>query len=298
VPHTRWPRKTLLSGKRNGAKSAEKAKDTRLDRAGRRLSTVGEPADYSNPALSPDEKRLAISRVDPHLKTRDIWIFDLDRGMSSRFTFDRAEDTNPIWSPDGKRIAFTSTRKGQRGLYVKDTSGSGDEQVLLKSNEAKNAENWSPDGRHILFVGGSRPLMALPLEGSGKPLPLLTGSYQAKVSPDGRWLAYCSNESGRLEVYAQSFPELQAGRSTGKRQVSTAGGGYPQWRRDSQEVFYLASENKLMAVSVKTGGNAFETGIPKALFEERVEAAVRNPHFVPRTLARRAGTPTDTRGWH
>ena len=134
-----------------------KAKDTRLDRAGRRLSTVGEPADYSNPALSPDEKRLAISRVDPHLKTRDIWIFDLDRGMSSRFTFDRAEDTSPIWSPDGKRIAFTSTRKGQRGLYVKDTSGSGDEQVLLKSSEAKNAENWSPDGRHILFVRRQSP---------------------------------------------------------------------------------------------------------------------------------------------
>jgi DNA-binding winged helix-turn-helix (wHTH) protein/Tol biopolymer transport system component len=190
-----------------------------FDRKGNRLGTVGAPANYSVPALSPDEKKLAITRIDPQIGTKDVWLFDLARGTLARFTFDPAEETNPTWSPDGNQIAFISRQKGLLNLYRKATSGAGDAEPLLESDEEKIIQNWSPSGRFILYDAGDR-LWALPLTGDRKPISLFAtrGDSRANISPDGRWVAYQSSESGRTEVYVQSFPP-----SGSKWQVSTDG---------------------------------------------------------------------------
>ena len=264
-----------------------------LNRDGKRLGTIGGPADYSNPALSPDERKLAVSRVDPQTKTRDIWIFDLDRGASSRFTFDPADDLNPLWSPDGSRIAFTSERKGQRDIYQKLSSGTGEEELLLQSGERTSVEDWPVDGRFLLYnlgAVGSTLVQAMPLAGDRKPITVLQaaagGVDQAQLSPNGQWIAYRSTESGRNEVYVQRFSG--AGPiSGGKWQVSTNGGLQPRWRRDGKELYYLAADNKLMAVDVKGDTSIFEAGIPKPLFEVRVSTATRRNHYLPAANGKR-----------
>ncbi|HYM12977.1 MAG TPA: protein kinase [Bryobacterales bacterium] len=254
-----------------------------FDRSGKRLAMVGEPAAYSNPALSPDDKRLAIGRADPQARTRDIWVFDLTRGTSSRFTFDPADDLNPIWSPDGARIAFTSERKGPRNIYWKRSDGTGPAEALLESSDQKSVEDWSPDGNLLLFNVRAKTVdvWTLPLAGgeARKPAPLLQGPFseqQSQISPNGRWIAYASTESGRPEVYVQSFPP-----GRGKWQVSTAGGNVPRWRRDGKELFFEI-QNRLMAVDVKTDGPSFEAGIPKLLFEAPFGPLNRNNYVATR----------------
>jgi Tol biopolymer transport system component/predicted Ser/Thr protein kinase len=253
------------------------------DRNGKRSEPVGPPAEYSNPALAPDERKLAVGRTDPAAKTRDLWVFDLVRGTASRLTFDPADDLNPTWSPDGSRIAFTSERKGPRNLYQKLASGTGEEELLFESPERKSVEDWSPDGRFLLYNVGGAPktrddLWALPLTGDRKPVTLVRTPFndsQGQLSPDGRWLAYRSAESGKYEVYVQAFPP-----SGGKWQISTAGGEEPRWRRDGKELFYVA-EDKLMAVRVKAVGSNFEAGIPGMLLEAPlVKAGHRNRYLV------------------
>jgi Tol biopolymer transport system component len=245
-----------------------------LDRSGKRLSTVGEAADYSNPALSPDERHVAISRMDPQLGTRDIWVIDLERAAPRRFTFDRGDDINPVWSPDGRRIAITSDSKGTRDVYVKNSDGSGADETLFDSDAPDNTAHWSPDGLYVL--AGRQ---ALPTTGAGKPIPLPSGSK--RVSPNGRWLAYQSDESGRSEIYVQSFPELLEGRSTGKWQVSSAGGNYAEWRSDSAELYYVGPDNALMGVTVNSAGPVFQNGVPTPLFRLQIEAVNRRAHFQP-----------------
>jgi Tol biopolymer transport system component/DNA-binding winged helix-turn-helix (wHTH) protein len=245
-----------------------------FDRRGNRLGTVGEPANYSVPALSPDEKKLAITRIDAQIGTRDLYLFDLARATSpARFTFDPAEETNPTWSPDGDQIAFSSNKTGVLDLYQKATSGAGDAEPLLKSSEPKIIESWSPSGRFILYDSGGG-LWALPLTGDRKPLSLFarSGDTRATISPNGRWVAYQSSESGREEVYVQSFP------SGSQRQVSTAGGEEPYWRRDGKEMFYIAGKT-LMAVDVNSNEQAFRNGKPTPLFEVRLEIDNRRSRY-------------------
>lgn len=166
---------------------------------------MGEVAEYSNPALSPDEKRLAVGRRDPTTNTRDIWIFDLTRGTSSRLTFDSADDLNPSWSPDGNWVAFSSDRNGQRNLYRKLASGTGEDEVIWESPERKSMEDWSRDGRTIILnsIAPGKPgadVLALPLTGDRKAVPVLAGPFaedMAQLSPNGRWIVYRSNESRR-----------------------------------------------------------------------------------------------------
>ncbi len=238
-----------------------------FDRQGKRLGTVGEPADYSNLALSRDEKKLAVCLRDPQMGTRDLWLFDLTRGTPSRFTFDPTDEVNPVWSPDGSRIAFNSTRKGVRDVYQKAATATAEAELLLESSEGKTIMDWSPDGRFILYyLVPTSGLWMLPLEGDRKPVgPLLIGDH-AQVSPNGRWVAYTSNESGREEVHVRSFPP-----AGGQWQVSTASGDEAHWRADGKELFYLAG-NRLMVVEVKTEAEVFEFGTPKPLFEVRLEA--------------------------
>jgi len=255
-----------------------------LNRNGTRLSTVGEPADYTNPALSLDEKKLAVGRRDPRSKTRDIWIFDLQRVTSSRFTFDPGDDLNPTWSPDGKRIAFTSDRKGHRDIYQKSAAGTGQDELLIEASTGNQAaiQDWSVDGKTILFhttrQNREGNIWMLSLEGKRKPSLVIDTAFEttnARLSPNGRWIAYSSNESGKFEVYIQSFPP-----SGSKWQVSTNGGEEPQWRRDGKELFYLARDNRLMAVDVKIESSDFQAGIPKSLFELRRTPAARRNHYV------------------
>ena len=256
-----------------------------LDRAGKKVGTLGEPGEYSNPALSLDEKRLAVGRVNPGATTRDLWVFDLVRGASTRLTLDPADDFGPTWSPDGTRIAFSSDRNGVRQIFAKRADGSGDDELLLASKEAANVEDWSPDGRFLIFNHNSSNIFLLPLSSSGerRPIPLQATEAvenQGQFAPNGRWIAYCSNESGRSEVYVRGFsPDgLAAG---GKSQVSTAGGLEPQWRRDGKEIFYLSgSGSTLVAVDVKIGGVSFEAGSPKPLFEVRLAPLARRNRYV------------------
>jgi serine/threonine protein kinase/Tol biopolymer transport system component len=242
-----------------------------LDRSGKRLGVVGEAADYSNPSLSPDDTKLAIGIRDPQTKTRDIWIFDLLRGTRTRLTFDPADDLDSIWSPDGTRIAFTSDRTGQRNIYWKPADGSGSEELLLGGKEGpENVEDWSQDGKYLMYnyqTPNAVHLYVLPLA-DRKPIPFLKSEFrssQSQFSPNGRWVAYRSTESGRPEVYVQGFT-LDSSPARGKWQVSVAGGELPRWRRDGKELYY-ESNSDYFAVDVKTDGASFEAGIPRLLFE-------------------------------
>ncbi|MEO8436241.1 MAG: protein kinase [Pyrinomonadaceae bacterium] len=241
-----------------------------FDRNGKELGPAGPPGEYNDIVLSPDEKKVAIQVVNG--SNTDIWLLDLARGVPSRFTFDETADDDPVWSPDGKTIVFTSAREGRFNLYRKLSSGAGKDELLYKSEvEGKEGTDASADGRFILFdqsaTGNGTDIWVLPLFGDGKPYALLQtpfSEFQGHFSADGRWFAYTSNESGRNEVYVQSFPP-----SGGKWLISNAGGAEPHWRRDGQELFYIAADRELMGVDVKLAP-AFEASAPKALFQTGV----------------------------
>ena len=256
-----------------------------FDRSGKKLSVVGEVADYSNPALSPDDSKLAIGIRDPQTKTRDIWIFDLLRGTQTRLTFDPADDCCSIWSPDGTRIASTSDRAGQRDIYWKPADGSGAEELLLGGKGDKNLQDWSPDGKYLMYnynPGGLTSLYVLPLAGDRKPVPFVNINFatnDGQFSPNGRWVAYRSVESGRSEIYVEGF-NLDPSQPRGKWQITTAGGVTPRWRSDGKELFYNFGDT-YFAVDVKTDGKSFEAGIPKPLFTTPTIANT-NPFVVSR----------------
>ena len=251
-----------------------------LDRAGARLGTVGDVAAYSNPALSPDEHWLAVAVTDPVKHTRDIWVTDLVRKTKTRLTSSERDEMNPVWSPDGQTVIYSSAEADPsvRNIYRKPASGVGDAEVVLKTDAGqKNVEDWSPDGRNLIYNVDSADVWWLPLTGEGTPTALLKTSFtedQAKLSPDGRWLAYRSYESGRAEVYVQTFPP-----GPRRWQISNAGGSDPQWRHDGRELFYLA-EDQMMAVSIAPHADAIEAGLPQALFRVSVEQANRRNHYL------------------
>jgi len=244
---------------------------TWFDRQGKEIAKLGPPGVYEDVVLSPDGKRAAASRtVDGN---GDIWIIDLDRGVPTRFTFSPAFEDDPAWSSDGRYVIFSSPKDGAtRLIYRKIASGAGNEELINGAVKgAGSGIDWSPDGKNILYASRGdktgQDIWVLPLEGDAKPYPLLQsefGEYHGHFSPDGRFFAYVSNESGRDEVYVQSFPP-----AGGKWQVSTGGGAQPHWRRDGREVYYIAPDRKLMAVSVKLG-ETFENGTAIPLFQTQV----------------------------
>ena len=242
---------------------------TWFDQQGNPAGALGEPGDYSDPAISPDGSRVAVAKGPAN---RDIWILDVARGASTRFTFDPARDETPAWSPDGKNIAFSSNRSGVMDLYIKPADGSGEEKVLLKTDEPKAVERWTKDGRFLLFNSTGQKttgdLWALPFPGEAKPVSLLQTQFFedfARVSPDGRWLAYTSNESGIFESYVRPFtPEAPAG--TGAKWLVSKGGGVrPIWRPDGKELFYITLANQVMAVDIDTS-KGFQAGTPRRRF--------------------------------
>jgi len=260
-----------------------------FDRAGKNLGTVGSAADYSGPALSPEGSRLAVGIRDPAAQARDIWVLDLARGAATKLTFDPKDDFNPVWSPDGSRIAFSSDRRGARDLYIKSASGTGEEELLLETDRNKNAEDWSRDGRSFAYneavPGANNDIWTLSFD-ARKPQPFLQTRFnedEAKFSPDGKWIAYRSAESGRSEVYVQPFAASASG-SRGKWVVSNAGGLEPQWRGDGKELFYTSLETpaKVMAVDIEAKNDAILAGRPHPLFETRLPTGGRNRWVVTR----------------
>lgn len=236
-----------------------------FSRSGQNAGTLGASDDGGVwfPEVSPDGTRAAVSRGA--LGVRDIWL--QESAGASRFTFDPGDDVFPIWSPDGTRVVFMSNRKGDFDLYQKPADGSGSEQLLLQSAYSKRPNSWSPDGRFILYQSSQNngDLMILPLFGPPKPYPFLSTPFNEMhgvFSPDGKWVAYQSNESGRFEIYVRPFPG-----PGGQWQVSIGGGVSPRWRSDNKELFFLAPDNKLMAVAATAQSGTFVPGPPQVLFQ-------------------------------
>lgn len=224
-----------------------------VDRNGRLISRIGEPVrsvgGFQRIRLSPDEHTIAVSRNVAG--NEDLWLIETARGTQRRLTSNPGRDIIPIWSPDGSRVAFSSFRNGTFDLYVKNVDEAGPSSVLLESLENKNAFDWSPDGRFIVHFredsAAGVSLWVLPLEGSRSSMPVrrTSGATGARFSPDGRWLAFQSSDSGRYEVYIEPFP------GPGRRiQVSTGGGGNAQWRGDSREIFYIDPSRELMSARI------------------------------------------------
>ncbi len=234
-----------------------------VDRTGRQLGQIGEPGLYRNPRLSPDGTRVVAEMVDKS-GGRDIWIIDVARTLSTRFTFDGGRNASPVWSPDGRSIAW----QGNSQTLVKPSSGAGKEQSLRP--EPWIPDEWLPDDKGLLYHPGQpRQVWLLPLNGEDRtPRPVIEGrdiTTHARVSPDGRWVAFATQEPGRFEVFVQNFPT-----PVGRWQVSTGGGIQPKWRSDGKELFYLALDGSLMSVPV-TLGDTFERGSAAPLFQTRLE---------------------------
>jgi eukaryotic-like serine/threonine-protein kinase len=253
-----------------------------VDRTGANLGTLGEPdGTLRAPELSPDGRRVAVQRTVQG--NTDIWL--LDGARSSRFTFDGAQNSFPLWSPDGSQIVFSSARAGVFDLYQKPSNGVGEDTLLLSSDQTKAPNSWSADGRFLLYQSVSpqtnRDLWALPMTGEGDPFIVLQTPFDerwAKFSPDGRWLAYMSNASGRNEIYIRAFvapADTDASTGTaisGVWQISTAGGTYPAWSPDGQELYYLDPDANMMAVAFSVTGDSVAVGNPIALFPTRIFA--------------------------
>ncbi len=243
------------------------------DQQGNPAGTLGDPGEFTHPAISPDGSRVAVALSSAN--NRDIWIMDVARGTSTRLTFDPGNDDFPAWSPDGKTIAFSSNRAGQMDLYSKPADGSGEEKLLLKTDEPKTNAQWSKDGRFLTFTSFKKEedIWALPVSGEtkaaeAKPVSLLQTQFpetDAKLSPDGRWLAYASLESGSIEVYVRPFtPDAPAGTGA-KWLVSKGGGRRPRWSPDGKQLFYVALAVQMMAVDIDTS-KGFQSGTPRRLF--------------------------------
>jgi Tol biopolymer transport system component/predicted Ser/Thr protein kinase len=252
-----------------------------FDRTGKSAGTVGKPVDIQWASLSPDGKSVVADRVaSAGSADRDIWLYDLARGTEQRITF-AGNNTFPIWSPDGARIAFLATRDGSGKLLAKSANGTGAEEILDAATRAPM--DWSRDGRFLTSATlNTNPktgndIWVQPMTGSPgdrKPAPVFQTDFQEsynKISPDGRWLAYQSDESKRAEIYVVGFPGLN-----GKWQVSVDGGRIPVWGRDGRELYFVGANNKLMAVEIKPG-TQFQAGVPKPLFD--VQLGPSSPNY-------------------
>jgi Tol biopolymer transport system component len=260
---------------------------TWFDRAGKSLGKVGDPGNHQNLALSPDERRLAVSMVTGSPQNIDVWVIDLARDATpSRLTFDPAPEWDPAWSPDGSWVAFTSSRTGTLRLYRHASSGSGQDEPLMESDLGASGPDWSSDGRSLVYSPGptgALDLFVLPLPGR-EPVAFLQTPFSegdAALSPDGHWIAYASNESGRQQVYVQPFPK-----GSGKYLISRDGGTEPRWRGDGKELFFLALDGTMMSAGIDVT-KGFQATVLHALFQTGLPSLVNNhPYVVTRDGAR------------
>jgi len=273
---------------------------TWFDRAGKKLGVTGEVGDYFDVRISPDGQKLASNAGSPN---SEIWVDELARAVRMRLTIDPDTDHGLlVWSPDGSRIAFGALAgKARRGIYQKPANGARGEELLLLSDKQEVQiwpTSWSRDGRFILYTRGALNLSqadiwVLPLEGDRKPRPFVQGpaaAYDGQFSPDGRWVAYISKESGRDEVYVVPFdaarflnpgPGSSASASGGgKWLLSASGGRFPRWRRDGKEIFYLSPASQMMAAQVEEKGNSIVVRTPQLLFRSAVVSNAFAPYDV------------------
>jgi eukaryotic-like serine/threonine-protein kinase len=249
-----------------------------LDQHGRVLGTVAEPGRYNSLALSPDGRRVAVSRTNPdNTPNWDLWLLDLGRNTSTRLTYDQVRATSPVWSADGGTVIFNSVHEGESNLYLKSANGAGDERLLLKSTDGyQYATSSSRDGRFLLYtlenLQTKSDLWVLPLQDDRKPTAFLRTKFNessGRFSPDGRWIAYTSDESGSDEIYVREFSSGSAQGSSdasGRWLISKGGGTDPRWRGDGKQLFYVASDGKLMSVDI-SAKPVFQVGAPRPLFQ-------------------------------
>lgn len=256
-----------------------------FDHEGKQIGTLGPPARYANPRLSPDGKRVAVDIDDTQSSNTDVWLIEANHQVPFRFTFDPSQDEAPLWSHDGRRILWLSDRGGRNGFFLKASDGSGNEKSLTGSagvdlSFASAPSDWSPDGRFVFYTdlqeGDVLHLWVLPMNGARKPYRFLPGAsadVEGQFSPDGRWVAYSSNESGRWQVYVAPFPGPGS-----KYEISTDGGQQPRWGRAGKELFFLSRDRRLMTTAVKAGAT-FEFSAPTALFETRAHEPLTAEEF-------------------
>jgi eukaryotic-like serine/threonine-protein kinase len=253
--------------------TASQAQLAWMDENGKKLASIGEPGFLSSPYLSPDGKYAMVTVVPPGQKNQKLWLYDLSSGTAHPFTFSEGDDLYPVWSPDGKQVAFASNRNGnQQDIYVKPVGGGSSEQLLLGGEGDKQPDRWSTDGRYILFDynNGKKTkatdVWALPLFGDRKPFPVVQTpgvDYYGMFSADGKWVAYVSDESGRAEMYVVPFPG-----PGGKWQISTGGGAIPFWP-PGHELFYLTADSRMVGVEYTVDGTNFKVGKSRMLFGGR-----------------------------
>jgi serine/threonine protein kinase len=233
-----------------------------FDRKGNALGTVGKPEVYGNVFLSPNGKSVAIDKTDMSSLNIDVWTYELQSASTRRLTFDPAIDSVPVWSPDAASLVFSSNRQTYFGLYLKNSDGATDEKSIVQDEVGNFPSDWSRDGKYILYCRASDVgLLTFPEFKSSLFLKARSVLRNAQFSPDGKWVAYASNESVKWEIYVTSFPDAR-----GKWQVSSGGGEQPRWRGDGKELFYLSLDGKMMAAPVTTGAH-FDAGPPVVLFQ-------------------------------
>lgn len=247
------------------------------------IASVGPSGQYNHVELSPDGRRVAVDRLDERAAQPDIWLLDVSTGTPTRFTFSPGRFQYPRWAPDGTRLVFFDGGQGGQppGISQKLASGAGAEEQLYDSTDGAIAipGDWSPDGQSIVFrrlppgTQGGLWLLSLSGQRQARPVPQtdMRGT-NGRFSPDGRWLAYESSESGRAEVYVQPFPSTGA-----KWLISRNGGVRPRWRRDGKELFYVTAERRLAAVPIVTG-ETFQAGDPSELFDVSFATNGVNPY--------------------
>ena len=232
-----------------------------FDRKGNAVGAVGKPEVYGNVFLAPDGKSVATDKTDMASLNIDVWTQELQRDGSKRLTFDPAIDAEPIWSPDAARLVFASNRQTYFGLYVKNSDGANDEKVIVQGEVGNFPSDWSRDGKYILYCRGpDLCIVTYPELKSSLFLKAPSVFRNGQFSPDGKWVAYASNETGKWEIYVTSFPDAR-----GRWQISSGGGEQPRWRGDGKELFYLSLDGKMMAAPVTTGAH-FDAGTSVTLF--------------------------------
>ncbi len=241
-----------------------------LDASGKSLGRLGDPAFASGARISPEGKRVAYALIDPNSGKADIWIHYIASGNRTRLTIDPVRSTFPVWSRDGEKVAYTSTRSGKYVVYVKPANGMGLEQKTWEAELVSFAEDWTLDSKTLIVtdrspVTGKSLLRLVPADGTGQPATLLevqgANLFHPRLSADGRWMAYQSDESGKFEVYVSPFPK-----PVGKLQISLAGGRLPAWQHDGKELYYISSDGKLMAAELKESQGSLQVAATRALF--------------------------------
>jgi Tol biopolymer transport system component len=248
---------------------------TWFDRHGTNLGAAVAPGYDLSLRLSPDDSRVAVARMDLSSVSANIWLNEFARNTLTRFTSANVLDADPVWSPDGTHVAYASVRSGRTGLYQKAANSAGSEQLLLEPSGSRDLDDWSRDGRFLLYSQvdskTKSDLWVMPLAGDRKPTVYVNSEFNethGQFSPDGHWIAYASDESGRPEIYVRPFPLAV---DSGKWTVSSGGGVTPRWRRDGKELFFLTTNLRTVMVAEVSDTPSFTTSVPVPAFSAAIQ---------------------------